>query len=102
MVSRMVGNVVHPFGNGRYKFPGRFSGGSRRIGRNRRNVHSWTGSGGKIGVLKMVVREAVGLLTGIVVLAGLAFAIANGSDTAAIMKAAGDSFAGLIRAATGR
>lgn len=50
----------------------------------------------------MVVREAVGLLTGIVVLAGLAFAIANGKDTAAIMKAAGDSFAGLIRAATGR
>lgn len=50
----------------------------------------------------MVVKDAFGLLTGIVVLAGLAFAIANGKETAAVMSAAGDSFAGLIRAATGR
>lgn len=50
----------------------------------------------------MVVKEAVGLLTGIVVLAGLAFAIANGRETARVVQAAGDSFAGLIRAATGR
>jgi hypothetical protein len=50
----------------------------------------------------MIVKEGIGLLTGIVVLAGIAFAIANGSDTANVMKAAGDSFAGLIRAATGR
>lgn len=50
----------------------------------------------------MLVKEGIGLLTGIVVLAGLAFAIANGEDTARVMKAGGDSFAGLIRAATGR
>lgn len=50
----------------------------------------------------MLVKEGVGLLTAIVILAGLAFAIANGSDTAAIMKAGGDSFSGMIRAATGR
>ena len=50
----------------------------------------------------MVVKEGIGLLTGIVILAGLAFAIANGSDTALVMKTAGDSFAGLIKAATGK
>lgn len=50
----------------------------------------------------MIVREGVGLLTGIVVLAGLAFAIANGAQTAAVMTAAGNSFGNLIRAATGR
>lgn len=50
----------------------------------------------------MVVKEGIGLLTGVLVLAGLAFAIANGEDTARIMKAAGDSFAGLVKAATGR
>lgn len=50
----------------------------------------------------MVVKDAFGLMTGIVVLAGIAFAIANGKETARIMSAAGDSFAGLIRAATGQ
>lgn len=50
----------------------------------------------------MVVKDAFGLLTGIVILAGLAFAIANGGETAKVMQAAGDSFAGLIRAATGK
>ena len=50
----------------------------------------------------MIVKEGFGLLTGIVILAGLAFAIANGKETAAVMQAAGDSFAGLIRAATGQ
>lgn len=50
----------------------------------------------------MIVKDAIGLLTGIVILAGLAYAIANGANTAKIVGAAGDSFAGLIRAATGR
>lgn len=50
----------------------------------------------------MVVKDAFGLLAGIVVLAGIAFAIANGKETAQVMSAAGDSFSGLIRAATGR
>ncbi len=50
----------------------------------------------------MIVKEGVGLLTGIVILAGLAFAIANGQETAKVMQAAGDSFGNLIRAATGR
>lgn len=50
----------------------------------------------------MLVKEGVGLMTAIVVLAGFAFAIANGSDTAQVLKSAGDSFGGLIRAATGK
>lgn len=50
----------------------------------------------------MVMHEAFGLLTGIVLLAGIAFAIANGGQTAAIMKAGGDSFSTVIGAATGR
>ena len=50
----------------------------------------------------MVVKDAIGLLTGIVILAGIAYAIANGSNTAKIVGQAGDSFSGLIRAATGR
>lgn len=48
----------------------------------------------------MYFREAVGLLAGVVVLAGIAFAIANGDKTAKIMQAGGSSFAGLIKAAT--
>lgn len=45
-------------------------------------------------------REVFGLLTAIVVLAGFAFAIANGGQTAGIIKTAGDSFGGLVKAAT--
>ncbi len=48
----------------------------------------------------MVVRESIGVLTGVLILAGLAFAISRGSDTANVIKAAGASFAGLVRAAT--
>ncbi len=48
----------------------------------------------------MIVKEAVGLLAGIVVLAGIAFAIANGDKTAKIVTAGGSSFSGLIKAAT--
>ncbi len=50
----------------------------------------------------MMVKEGIGLLTGIVILAGLAFAISNGDKTAQIMTAFGSSFAGLVNAATGR
>ena len=50
----------------------------------------------------MVVKEAIGLLTALVILAGLTVAIVNGKETAGVMKAAGDSFAGLIRASTGQ
>ena len=48
------------------------------------------------------MKKWIATLCLVVVLAGLAFAIANGSDTALVMKTAGDSFAGLIRAATGK
>lgn len=50
----------------------------------------------------MVVREGIGLLTGIVILAGLAYAIANGQQTAQVMTAFGNSFSNMVRAATGR
>lgn len=48
----------------------------------------------------MVLRETFGVATAIVVLAGIAFAIANGRETANVITAAGSSFAGLIKAAT--
>ncbi len=50
----------------------------------------------------MVWKEGIGLLTGIVVLAGITFAIANGDKTAQVMTAFGNSFGGLVKAATGR
>lgn len=49
----------------------------------------------------MLVKEGVGIMTALIVLAGIAFAIANGGQTVAVVDAAGGSFAGLIRAATG-
>lgn len=50
----------------------------------------------------MLVKEGVGVMTALIVLAGLAFAIANGGQTAKVLDAAGGSFGGLIRAATGQ
>lgn len=50
----------------------------------------------------MVVKEGIGLLAGVVVLAGLAFAIANGGETAQVMNAFGSAFSNIIKAATGR
>lgn len=50
----------------------------------------------------MVWKEGIGLLTGIVVLAGVTFAIANGDKTARVMEAFGKSFGGIVATATGR
>lgn len=50
----------------------------------------------------MLVKEGIGLLTGVLVLAGIAFAIANGDQTAKVMSSAGEAFGGLVKAATGR
>lgn len=48
----------------------------------------------------MVVKDIIGVAVAIVVLAGLSVAIINGGQTASVIKASGDSFAGLISAAT--
>jgi len=48
----------------------------------------------------MIVKESIGLLTGVLILAGIAFAISRGSDTANVIKAAGAAFAGLVNSAT--
>lgn len=48
----------------------------------------------------MIIREGIGLLTGVLILAGLAFAISRGKETANVITAAGASFAGLVKAAT--
>lgn len=48
----------------------------------------------------MIIREGIGVLTGVLILAGIAFAIANGDKTAKVMTAAGSSFGGLVKAAT--
>lgn len=50
----------------------------------------------------MIIEEGFGLLASVVVLAGIAYAIANGGKTASIISAGGDSFASIINAATGR
>lgn len=48
----------------------------------------------------MDVREIIGLLTGIIVLAGLSVAIVNGGNTAAVLSSAAGGFATVIGAAT--
>lgn len=50
----------------------------------------------------MVIKEGFALLTGIVILAGIAYAIANGDETVKIIGAGGDAFANAITAATPR
>jgi len=50
----------------------------------------------------MVVKDVIGLMAGIVVLAGIAYAIWRGDETVKIIGAAGDAFAGSIVAATPR
>lgn len=47
-----------------------------------------------------MARDVVGLFASIIVLAGLAFAIANGKDTALVIGQIGNSFSGLISTAT--
>lgn len=48
------------------------------------------------------VSEIVGLGVAFVVLAGIAYAIANGGNTAQILGAMGDTFIGSLQAATGQ
>jgi hypothetical protein len=48
----------------------------------------------------MNTSEVIGLAAAIVALAGLSVAIIYGDKTASVIKAAGDSFSGAIRAAT--
>lgn len=50
----------------------------------------------------MVGREIVSIATLLVVVALITYAIANGGNTAKVISSAGDSFAGLLRAATQR
>lgn len=50
----------------------------------------------------MVVKEVFSLLTGIVILAGIAYAIANGDETVRIIGAGGDAFTNAVKAATPR
>lgn len=47
-----------------------------------------------------MIRDVIGVLTLIVVVAGVSAAIARGQNTAAIIGKFGESFAGVIRAAT--
>lgn len=48
----------------------------------------------------MAARDVFGLLGAVLVLAGLSVAIVNGSGTAQVLGAAGNSFSTVIRAAT--
>lgn len=50
----------------------------------------------------MQVNEIVGLLTAVIVLAGVSYAIFNGTQTAQILKASFDGFGGLVQTATGQ
>lgn len=45
------------------------------------------------------MEEVVGLLLAIVILAGIAVAITNGSQTAQVLNGAGSSFSNVIKAA---
>lgn len=49
----------------------------------------------------MKVSDGLGILTAIIILAGVAVAIRQGGNTANILKTAGESFSGVIKAATG-
>lgn len=50
----------------------------------------------------MAVREIVGLATAVVVLAGVAYAIFNGTQTASILSASSEGFSNIVRSATGQ
>jgi hypothetical protein len=50
----------------------------------------------------MVVTEVVSVFTAAIVLAGIAYAIANGGQTANILGTSLGGFANVIRASTGR
>ena len=48
----------------------------------------------------MDVREGIGLLAGVLVLAGLSVAIVNGTQTAAVLDVSFKGFTSMVRAAT--
>ncbi len=48
-----------------------------------------------------MVKDVIGIATAIVILAGIAVMVKNGSGTAQVLKASADGFASDIRAATG-
>lgn len=48
----------------------------------------------------MVMRDVIGVFSGIVVLAGIAVALSKQSDTANVISAFGSSFGSVIKAAT--
>lgn len=48
----------------------------------------------------MRVSEVIAIPMAIIFLAGITVVIVNGGNTARVLQSAGDSFAGLIRAAT--
>lgn len=48
-----------------------------------------------------MVKDVVGVLTAIVVVAGLAVTFKPGSAAGGVIKASGDAFSGAVRAATG-
>jgi hypothetical protein len=47
-----------------------------------------------------MAKDVVGVLVAIVVLAGIAVAVASGSNTANVMSSAADGFSNVIKAAT--
>lgn len=50
--------------------------------------------------MELEVREFFGLLTAVLILAGLAFIVTNGTQSAAIIGAGSNGYANLVRAAT--
>jgi uncharacterized iron-regulated membrane protein len=48
----------------------------------------------------MQLREVFGVMTGVLILAGISVAIVNGGQTANIFTAAADGFANVVRSAT--
>lgn len=48
----------------------------------------------------MIVKEIIGLGVAFIVLAGIAYAIANGDATVKIIGASGDAFTNAVKAAT--
>jgi hypothetical protein len=50
--------------------------------------------------VKTTVSEFVGILSAVIVVAGLAVVVARGGDTAKILDASGSAFSNIIKAAT--
>ena len=47
-----------------------------------------------------MTKDVIGVLTAIVILAGIAVAVASGSNTASVMTSAANGFSNVIKAAT--